>query len=401
MGPEGRESERVGGAFGLSEGFIDGFCDQWLNRRLICIGSDRCAVGKVAHIEYVKGKGGFEWLFDNDTSANLRMSPYTLKEFPWEGGPDHDWQAMVADGYPGADLVRKRFPDLSYKGYGAGDDKPPGPHPGGRWSLHCEFEGDGMVTLCAIGRWLAIATTLTAPVWIAVGALFGAGYVGWEAAKSTWNSCKKSCSVPILCDAWCFFEAVVAGVAGAVAGAVAGGLGGPGLAAVILGGIASDIFGMRHDGAFADAANDPASGTIEEEDCVFMAGDHVYDAGHPEGWHELHPVKHLQKICAHPMPPPTPDPNAADDPCATADDKCCPETRTKCTQRFGTQADHDKVQLFWDRWCKGYQTSIDPLVVAAQEMPENQWCIHPLVDGCGRSPETTPTGSGSGEPQVH
>lgn len=54
---------------------------------------------------------------------------------------------------------------------------------------------------------------------------------------------------------------------------------------------------------------------------------------------------------------------------------------------FNTQTFKDSVQLLYDRWCKGYQTSQDPLVVSAQGKPENQWCLHPLIDGCERRQE--------------
>jgi hypothetical protein len=387
----------VGGAFGLTEGFIDGFCDQWLNRRLICIEKDRCAVGRVAHIEYVRDKDWFEALFDNDTSLNLRMTPYALKDFPWDGGPDHDWNAMVSDGYSAADLIRRRFNDLAYTGYEGEQDNAPGNHPGGRWTLHCEFEGDGMTTLCAIARWLAVLTTITAPLWMVIGAIGGFFYYGIKNGIKAFKTCKKSCSIPILCDIVCFFAAVLAAIPAAIAGAVAGALGGPGLAAVLLSGIISEIFGMRHDGAFADAANDPASGTLELQDCIFLAGDLVYDAGHQDGWHELHPVKHLQKICFPPagaiLVNPALDP---DDPCAPSDPSdpnCCPETRTSCATRFATPADRDEVQRLWDRWCEGYQTSQEGVVIAAQQDPENQWCLHPLIDGCSRTQEPTDHGS--------
>jgi hypothetical protein len=178
---------------------------------------------------------------------------------------------------------------------------------------------------------------------------------------------------------------------------------GPGLAAVFLGGIASEIHGVRHDGAFADAANDPASGTLELEDSVFVAGDLVFDSGHPDGWHEIHPVKHVQKICF----PPTGAVlvNAAldpEDPCTPSNPDCGPETRVGCPTRFASQTDLDEVKRYWDRWCSGYQTSQDPIVVAAQQDSENQWCLHPLVDGCARTQEPThPSPVDPGFPQVH
>lgn len=370
----------AGGAFGLTEGFIDGFCDAWLNRRLICVSQvDRCAVGRVAFREFVDDKPFPESLYDNDASLNLRFTPYDGTQFSADAsGPDYDWQAMQADGFPGVDLVKRAFADLSYKGYIEGEGGKTYPNnPGGRWTLHCEFEGNGMDVLCKVARFLAVLTTLAAPALMAIGAVVGAIYFGVKTAAKAYKNCRKKCKIPVLCHIACAIAAALAGIAGAAAGFVAGALGGPGLVTTILAGWVSGILGMREDGSFSDAAADPASGTLEEGDCIFAAGIHVYDAGHPDGWHELHPVKIVQKICAH-------------DVMASAD--CCPQENTAAlapdgTPLFKSQKFKDSMQLLFDRWCNGFQTSQDPLVIAAQDDPENQWCLHPLIDGCERRQE--------------
>ena len=33
-------------------------------------------------------------------------------------------------------------------------------------------------------------------------------------------------------------------------------------------------------------------------------------------------------------------------------------------------------------WCAAIGRAADPLTVVAQGRPENQWTIHPLIDGC-------------------
>jgi hypothetical protein len=129
---------------------------------------------------------------------------------------------------------------------------------------------------------------------------------------------------------------------------------------------------VNSDGSFADAANDPASGTIEDEDCVIVLGDHVFDSGHSEGWHEIHPVKHLQKIC----------------PAAQPDEVgCCPH---QLSANFGNPTFKSNVEAYWNSWCHEIKMGSDPAVIKNQGAPENQWCLHPLIDGC--APEETPPG---------
>ena len=362
----------VGAGIGFSYGFVDGFCDQWLNRRLICIGKDKCAIGKVAWQEHPEEKSEIERLFDNDASFNLRLIPYDKQEFGrHDNAPHRDWQQMVIDGFPGAKLIERAFNDLEYKGYGGADEWPD--HPGGRWTLHCEFEGNGMVTLCTIAKVLAILGPITWPIGAAAGAIYGAIYGATQLAKRAWKTCKKGCKVPIFCDIVCAFSAALAAVTGFVGGAIAGAVLGIVLGPLALGAIIGNW--INTDGSFADSANDPESGNIEDEDCVFVVGDHVYDAGHSDGWHEIHPVKHLQKICSMSQ---------------LYDPECCPNTTTNQPD-FTDPAFMNRVSLFWDRWCLQYQTSLDPLTIRSQQEPENQWCLHPLIDGCVRRREPDPS----------
>jgi hypothetical protein len=360
----------VGGYIGFSYGFVEGFCDQWLNWRLICVQRDQCAIGHVAWIETMANKFGddpIDWLFDNDLSFNLRLLPYTKKEFPRDG-PAHDYglDKIVADPFPAATLLRKPRKadgtewDLSYKGY-SGDDKPN--HPGSRWTLHSEIEGNGMQTLCSIAKVLAILAPLTAVLGPIAGAVAGAVEGAVKGYNWAHDGCKKSCSVPIFCDIVCFLAgvvaAVVAGVIGAVLGAILGAI--PGMGAVFLGAGLS-LF-VRHNGDFSDVQNDPASGNIEDEDCVIVWGDEVYDAGHSDGWVEIHPVRHLQKVTQR---------------APTAD------TTTDGFRVDPFKADVNKI---WTDWCNGVMTAYDPKTKGAQQDPVNMWCLHPLVDGCRKHDE--------------
>jgi hypothetical protein len=375
----------IGGFYGFTYGFINGFCEQWLNWRLVCISKDRCAIGRVAWIEWPGGKfeeDPIEWMFDNDLSFNLRMVPYNGKvpspgggyapEFPKDGGPDYPLTQIITDNFPPAALLTEPSGwDLSWKGY-EGSDKPD--HPGGRWTLHCEIEGNGMKSLCDIARVLAVL----APIWAAAGALagavIGAVYGAVKAYNAVHKGCKKACKIPILCDIVCFIlaaaAAVVAAYVGAIVGAFLGAL--PGLAPLLLGALIS-LF-TRHNGDFGDVANDPDSGNIEDNDCVAVWGDHVYDAGHLEGWAEIHPVKHLQKVCSH-------DRFLEVDEYAT---DCCPSAVTSSDPNsfFQSQQLRQDVQAFWDKWCTAIAEGKKPEIISTQSQPQNWWCLHPVIDGC-------------------
>src|SRR5262249_17330148 len=147
---------------------------------------------------------------------------------------------------------------------------------------------------------------------------------------------------------------VIVGIAGAVAGAlvgiVAGAIAGatPGLGQVLLGGIIG-LF-ARDNGSFKDVENDPESGNIEEDDCVFVFGDQVYDGGHTDGWLEIHPVKHFQLVCNHVEFDKNADSN---------DPNCCPGAPTDSPTFKSAQFKAD-VKAFWDRWCNAIATSRDP-----------------------------------------
>ena len=378
----------AGGYIGFSYGFVDGFCDQWLNWRLICVSGEQCASGRVAWIETPGDKfyhDPIEWMFDNDLSFNLRLNPYSGKKFV-----DGHWQTQFnrdsavetygldkisADAFPSTNLLRKPRKadgtewDLSYKGYES-DKKPD--HPGGRWTLHCEIEGNGMETLCTIAKVLAVLAPVAFVAGPIAGAIVGAYYLGSKAYDAVHKACKKACKVPILCDIVCFFAAAAAAAVAAYVGFWLGGLLGaiPGLGALLVGGLIS--VAVRDNGSFEDVANDPDSGTIEDDDCVFVFGDHVYDAGHSEGWTEIHPVKHLQKVCSSEM-------FKSDS--STYEPDCCPSATTG-SAFFNSVQFHDDVKKFWDRWCEAVRVGRKAETLAAQDLPQNWWCIHPLVDGC-------------------
>ena len=83
-------------------------------------------------------------------------------------------------------------------------------------------------------------------------------------------------------------------------------------------------------------------------DVLLMRGTWVYDSAH-EGWNEIHPIKHCQRIM---------------------------DSGGGLT---GWPADtKDRV----NRWCDAVGTAGSELTATSQQRPENQWEIHPVVDGC-------------------
>jgi hypothetical protein len=110
---------------------------------------------------------------------------------------------------------------------------------------------------------------------------------------------------------------------------------------------------------------DPNLGTMGRGDIVVIKGDWVYDSLHP-GWNEIHAVHDCQ-IVGHmdlpdttmlhdPRVPQTPWPLGLDDPIG--------------------------VQAALDFWCKGITDAGAAEEGGSHEDPQNDWVIHPIIDGC-------------------
>lgn len=128
------------------------------------------------------------------------------------------------------------------------------------------------------------------------------------------------------------------------------------IACAILGGIAAVITvagiveALNDWGSPSDV--DPALGneihtndpTGRGADILFVKGEWVYDSAH-EGWNEIHPIRHAQRVG---------------------------------TWDGSWSMSADAVTAM----CDAVGRANDPGTVANQQQPENQWQIHPLVDGC-------------------
>lgn len=77
----------------------------------------------------------------------------------------------------------------------------------------------------------------------------------------------------------------------------------------------------------------------------------MYDSAH-EGWNELHPILHCQRIGTW--------------------------GGSWSSSEFAPPHTMDAVQ----RWCGKVIEAEDPATVSAQLLVENQWEVHPVIDGC-------------------
>jgi len=128
------------------------------------------------------------------------------------------------------------------------------------------------------------------------------------------------------------------------------------VACAILGGIAAVIAAVGLVVALTDRGDpndvNPGLGEIHTNDAtgrgadiLVVRGVWVYDSLHT-GWNEIHPILQCQRI-------------------GTWTGSWSVDTKT-----------------FVDHWCRALTTADDPATVASQLQPENQWEVHPVIDGC-------------------
>lgn len=272
---------------------IVAYCRWWLYDRLICLGGERCAVGWVSKVEPPDEKTGLD-IFDTDYSFNLVLAPNL------EGATQ---SAAESDGIQG-ELICNQMPGGSRIDFQGIQET--------QWenrkaaALHCEFEGGGVWELM---QWCLAALPLAAAATVV-------------------------CAIPVI--GW---------VACAILGAAS--------AVVFLVGVFS---ALANKGDPNDV--NPGRGEIHEPDALGRGGDilvvkgvWVYDSAH-EGWNEIHPILHCQRIT------------------------------TWNGSWSGTEFAARDPRVAVDRWCKAISAAEDPGTRSSQELRSNQWQVHPLVDGC-------------------
>lgn len=311
--------------------------------KLVCLGGDRCAVGRIAAFETVDDKSGFDRI-DNDFSMNLLLAPYDL-EFFTQGSFEDRYKLVIKEPKQGALITEQanmpeprepkdgkhfepyyvEFPDKTYITYNPflGSHGVPYKVP----VFHCEIEGERLITI----------------------------YKALNLPFSLIPGLDKVCRIKV-------FGIPVGRWACAVVAAL--------LAPAILAALAIAWAAGSDDNRDFDNA-----GSLSRGDAVIIRGRWVYDAGH-SGWNEFHPVISVQKLS---------------------------EQEVKANVASGHSWTH--FDDLYDRWC--HQTGIAPLpadvgtrpagmtpeqgaVYDAQQQPENQWDLHPLVDGCRPRHEDDP-----------
>ncbi|MCW2645384.1 MAG: hypothetical protein JWP07_1493 [Pseudonocardiales bacterium] len=352
-------------SFGLGAGLASlgkDACDYLLGRKLVCLGGVRCAIGTIVFIEPVGFDKPFPDDIDNDFCVNLLLFPHEVEQFgPGTGATDKltNWHEVTSDGVQGTlilhdpkDMPTPKEPAADPTPYsvtylfGAGPPTPYEPKDDGAERLleevkqdasgikridipvlHCEFEGSRIFLVCsAIAPFLDLATG-------GPGAGACRAAIGW---------------IPFLGDAICTVieTAVAIALAPLMLAAAA--------AAWAEAAIVDDLF-----------VTGPVSRRVELGESVIVTGVWTWDGGH-SGWNEFHATHTLQKVV---LP-------------------------TRTTAGFPA----DEARSFVERWC-GLVSQVppptdqngQPLTAMTPEQqdthdrqarPENQWTLHPDVDGC-------------------
>lgn len=317
-------------------------CDYILHGKLVCLGGDRCAIGRVASFETVDDKSGFEKI-DNDFSINLALCPDPLSGL--QAGAAHridNYNSAVTSkqGW----LIEER-PGTPKPREGSGNQEPSPRYAATFVKIHTILTLDNPIPQNIANE--SDSTTWHLPVFHAEIEGDRAAYV-CAAASALWGPIHNTvCRIPLIGGFLCTLITIALA---------------PFLAAALAILAAAWVAGSNDNRDF------DGGGDLKADDLVLIHGRWVYDAGHG-GWNELHPVKHIQKI---------PDESV----CRWADfddlyRRWCGEVdkvpHTPATTVGGPPAGSSpQQQATWD----------------TQTRSENRWFFHPLVDGC--EPESDP-----------
>jgi hypothetical protein len=345
-----------------------GFCSWWLYDRLICLGGDRCAIGLAGVVEPPDAKSGID-AFDTDYSINLVLAPHQYQELPNPRTPlppkPFDWSvADWADKHFKEELHRQIADDgmqgiLIKETSTTGDERTLFNTKSwdfeGYFStiggsmvkytfqpyLHCEFEGGGMIDLLHFA----------------------------EAALAFATAAAVLCAIPVI--GW-----IACGILSAIAAVIS-----------VVG-----IFVALNDKA-KPTVYDPVTGQTSNavhsgQDILFVKGTWVFDTFH-EGWNELHPLKKCYLVAkAKYSKPDVIDWDDAIAPYMVAQNRWKWNNGTIDMQ--GDPAKPADWTNWVQAWCDLDETASRPPTVTAQSLPENQWTIHPVVDGCTPDPRDGP-----------
>jgi hypothetical protein len=299
---------------------IIAYCLWWLYQRLICLGGDVCAVGFVLSVETPDEKSGLD-SFDTDYSLNLVLAPTTV------GISQEDLEKSPLQGY----LVKKTSDIASYSFLG----------------YHLPFSGDLVQKFADPASYPPYSGFITTAC---MHAEFEGGGVydllqACYAALALATAAAVACAVPIIGWIACAILSIAAGVV-TLAG-IFNALNDKGNPADVNPCVTSVHAAGSPDGAGADV--------------LVVKGTWVYDSAHT-GWNEIHPIKQCQLI-------------------GTMIDQGWNTIQVAKDPSPVIQHIPDMRQ-FIDTWCGMLADACDPGTIANQQLPQNQWLIHPLVDGC-------------------
>jgi len=230
-----------------------------LGGKLICLGSDEIAVGRLLSTETASSKSGLDSM-DNDYCLNVLLCPHVRNPDDYSSETYKDEEIPPTDTTDPANfqdfLVEPQAASGSHGCPFTGYDKPGSLH---HANFHLELEGSRIYDM--YGAFLA-AWALLVIAAIAAAAVLAIPGVGWLIA---------------------FLIMLFAALFG--------------------GAIAAGTWLGSSDGVLSDP--DPVPGTqpvgvLENGDYLVAYGTWVFDAGHndddtPVGWNEFHPVKYLGK----------------------------------------------------------------------------------------------------------
>lgn len=296
-------------------GFWEGAADHWLFSRLICVKHDVCALGRAAGPSTY---GGY-FNFDDDEVFDLRLTPHASDDHLI--ADPNTRNNTFRDGFQGQAMLTFPFP---------GKDVPWA----NRENLHLEAEGDYWQTVKDIAKVTGVLTG------VAAGAAIAAAV---------------ACAVAPI---FCVLAIILA------------------ILAVLLFAAPPLIAPLFSDEGELDESNvgDTPIGAITEGDPFVAIGDLVYDAGHCDGWNELHPLMFLMRV------------PEADTPVwnknATA---TTPNPGNWPLDQIQQGLDHPgfavAVEQKRDDWCRAIRARAG--LPASTSFPlVERWTVHPTVDGC-------------------
>ena len=323
-------------ALGFFLGGVDSFIDWWLNRRLLCLGGERCAIGIVWSLEPPGEKEGLE-MFDNDFSLNLLLSPAN----PGDRTDKLLTQRELVSAQ--ADIINQNLPTFGYERVAArirdGMSCPTVVGPMGVTDIggmrdkivSLLFQGDlksDDVSGSNANSWENYTFPGSDP---GLKPVVGSPIWALDDNDSNKGIELSSSSAPNTQLLHCEFEGTdISNLRGVLfwGGLIAGGalvsalpaLSAAGPLAVAAGVIVFLLILLllafinlirSHDGSPADSADDPLSGnpqpipsdsldSCKKWDTTFnligVMGRWVYDFGHTRGWNEIHPVIYVQLL---------------------------------------------------------------------------------------------------------